>query len=230
VVAPAIDRQKVRLLLRDWTGRRRRLAIGLTTVALGLFGAALGVSLPARVADTGTERTLAASGAAVGANGHASVLSAKSVARKQMPNPVRISIPSIGVNARVIALGLNRDRTIEVPKNFSDTGWFQPGPEPGEQGAAVIVGHVASRSGPAVFYRLRELRRGQVITIHLQGGSTVRYVADSMIRVPKSRFPTSRVYAQTKQPTLRLITCAGTLNPSTGHHPDNYIVFASLVR
>ena len=147
-----------------------------------------------------------------------------------MPDPVRISIPAIGVNARVIRLGLNPDRTIEVPTNLADTGWFEPGPEPGEQGSAVIVGHLESLAGPGVFDRLRELRVGQTITIRLEDGSTVRYVADSMIRVPKSRFPTDRVYAQTKQPTLRLITCAGTMNAATGYHPDNYIVFASLAR
>jgi len=145
-----------------------------------------------------------------------------------MPNPVAISIPAIGVDAPVIRLGLNPDQTIEVPQDFADTGWFEPGPEPGEQGSAVIVGHLESLAGPGVFHRLRELRAGQVITIRLQDGSTVRYVADSMTRVTKNRFPTDRVYAQTKLPTLRLVTCAGDMNPSTGYHPDNYIVFASL--
>jgi LPXTG-site transpeptidase (sortase) family protein len=147
-----------------------------------------------------------------------------------MPDPVRISIPAIGVNARVIRVGLNPDRTIEVPTNLADTGWFEPGPEPGEQGSAVIVGHLESLAGPGVFDRLRALRVGQMITIGLADGSTVRYVADSMLRVPKSHFPTNRVYAQTKQPTLRLITCAGEMNSATGYHPDNYIVFASLAR
>lgn len=149
---------------------------------------------------------------------------------RQLPRPVRISIPSIGVDARVIPLGLNRDHTIQVPRNLADTGWFRPGPEPGEPGAAVIVGHLAARSGPGVFLRLRELRRGAVIIVRLQGGTTIRFVARSMLRVSKSHFPTRRVYARTKQPTLRLITCAGQLNPTTGHHPDNYIVFATLAR
>lgn len=147
-----------------------------------------------------------------------------------MPRPVWIVIPAIDVSAPVIPLGLNRDGTLEVPVDFSDTGWFTQGPEPGEPGAAVIAGHLDSRSGPAVFYRLSELRVGEMIKIRLQDRSTVRYVVDSMIRVPKSGFPTNRVYARTKQPTLRLITCAGKLNRSTGHHPDNYIVFASIVR
>jgi sortase (surface protein transpeptidase) len=149
---------------------------------------------------------------------------------RQLSRPVRISIPSIGVNARVIPLGLNRDRTLQVPTRLADTGWFRLGPEPGERGAAVVVGHLAGRSGPGVFLELRELRRGAVITIRLQDRSRVRFVARSMIRVSKSHFPTKRVYARTKQPTLRLITCAGRLNRATGHHPDNYIVFATLVR
>ena len=161
-----------------------------------------------------------------------SLASSREVAtpRKQMPTPVRVVIPAIGVDARVVALGLNRDQTMQVPTKLADAGWFMPGPEPGEQGAAVVVGHVASRSGPGVFARLSKLRPGAVITVHLRGGSTVRFVARSSIRVAKSRFPTNRVYARTPQPTLRLITCAGTLNPSTGHHPDNYIVFATILR
>jgi sortase (surface protein transpeptidase) len=206
--------------LKDRTKPRRwnRFAAAVTIVAVGLFGAAVGVALSARLLGTRAERIVAVP------------KPAQKVTWKQMPIPVRISIPAIGVNARVVPLGLNHDQTMQVPTNFADTGWFEPGPEPGEQGAAIIVGHLNSRSGPAVFQRLRELRVGQVITIRLKGGSTVRYVAKSMIRVSKSRFPTNRVYARTKQPTLRLITCAGKLNRSTGHHPDNYIVFASIVR
>jgi sortase (surface protein transpeptidase) len=147
---------------------------------------------------------------------------------RQQARPTTILIPSIGVDARVIPLGLNPDRTIQVPRNLADTGWFRPGPEPGERGAAVIVGHLEAASGPGVFLHLRELKPGAVITIRLADRSVVRFVARSMIRVPKSRFPTRRVYARTSAPTLRLITCAGSLNPRTGRHPDNYIVFASL--
>jgi sortase (surface protein transpeptidase) len=207
---------------------RRRLAIGLTIIVAGIFGAAVGVSLSARAPDTQAERIVDAPKAPL-LRENQPVLDPTGT-RKQMPRPIRIFIPSIGLSAPVVPLGLNPDRTLQVPRRFGDTGWFRGGPEPGEAGAAVIVGHVASRSGPAVFYRLREVRVGELITIRLQGGSNVRYVVNSMLRVRKSRFPTSRVYARTKQPTLRLITCAGKLNLTTGHHPDNYIVFASIVR
>ena len=145
-----------------------------------------------------------------------------------MPDPVRIVIPGIGVSARVIPLGLNRDRTLEVPKDYNKTGWFRGGPEPGESGAAVIVGHVDSETGPAVFYRLRALKRGDEIKVVLQNGSTVRFVADWMKAVPKDDFPTKLVYARTQQPTLRLITCDGDFDESRGVYRDNYIVFARI--
>lgn len=147
-----------------------------------------------------------------------------------MPRPVHITIPAIEVSARVVPLGLNPDRTLEVPKNLADTGWFTEGPEPGERGAAVVVGHLSSLSGPGVFARLRDLRPGDVIRIRLRDGEVVRYRSRSMIVVPKTTFPTRRVYAQTGRPTLRLITCSGTFDASTGHHRDNRIAFASLLR
>jgi len=199
--------------------------IALAAMAL-VIGAAAGV---ARFSSRGAESAPEASRSpAVRATGRKSLVAAKAGTRRQMPIPVRISIPAIGVNARIVRLGLNPDRTIQVPTNFAETGWFQPGPEPGERGAAVIVGHLDSRQGAAVFYRLRELSVGGLIKVRLEDGRTIRFVARSMIRVPKSRFPTRRVYAQTREPTLRLITCAGKLNWATGHHRDNYIVFATL--
>ena len=148
--------------------------------------------------------------------------------RVQMPIPVRISIPAIDVSAPIIPLGLNPDRTLEVPQDFADTGWFTEGPEPGETGAAVIVGHLDSQAGPGVFYRLSTLRPGDRIAVTLENGSTVRYVARSSKTVRKREFPTKLVYAQTKKPTLRLVTCAGEFDEATGQHPDNYIVFATL--
>lgn len=149
--------------------------------------------------------------------------------RREMPRPVHIAIPAIDVFARIVALGLNPDRTLKVPKNLADAGWFTEGPEPGERGAAVVVGHVASLGGPGVFYRLRDLRAGDVIKIRLRDGEVIRYRSRSTVVVPKTHFPTKRVYAQTALPTLRLITCSGTLDASTGRHPENRIVFASLL-
>jgi hypothetical protein len=148
---------------------------------------------------------------------------------KQMPPPKRIVIPAIGMSAPLIRLGLNKDGTAEVPKGFADAGWFEPGPEPGVRGAAVILGHVDSKSGPGVFYRLPALRRGDRIKIVLGNRKSLQFVVTGMIEAPKNRFPTKLVYRKTPGPTLRLVTCGGAFNTATGHYVDNYIVFAWLV-
>jgi sortase (surface protein transpeptidase) len=148
---------------------------------------------------------------------------------KQMPRPTRIVIPAIGVNAPVIKLGRNSDGTAEVPANFADAGWFEPGPEPGELGAAVILGHVDSKSGPGVFYRLPALRRGDRIRVVLANGKTLQFVVTGLMQAAKNRFPTKLVYRKTPRSTLRLVTCGGAFDTSSGHYLDNYIVFAWLV-
>jgi sortase (surface protein transpeptidase) len=148
----------------------------------------------------------------------------------QLPIPVRVVIPSIGVSAPLIPLGLNRDGTLEVPKSFSEAGWFRPGPEPGERGAAVIAGHIASKYGPGVFLRLSSLRRGAVVVVVLENRARLHFVVTGQKQVAKARFPAKLVYRKTPYPALRLITCGGRFNAATGHHVDNTIVFASLDR
>jgi hypothetical protein len=140
--------------------------------------------------------------------------------------PRRISIPAIGVSARVVPLGLRADRTMQTPRDFAATGWYEPGAEPGERGAAVVVGHVDSKRGPAAFYRLSELRRGDLIRIGRADGSVVRFRVEGLERWPKAAFPTSRVFRRTRVSALRLITCSGEFNRKTGHYVDNTIVYA----
>lgn len=146
----------------------------------------------------------------------------------EMPDPVRILIPAIGVSAHVIPLGLNADRSLEVPESFATVGWFERGPEPGEPGPAVLVGHVDSRSGPGVFYHLPALEPHDAIEIVLKGGAIARYIVTSHISAPKDDFPARLVYGGSAKPRLRLITCGGEFDPSTGHYVDNYIVFAKF--
>jgi hypothetical protein len=143
--------------------------------------------------------------------------------------PRRIQIPAIGVSAPVIALGLNHDGTLQTPTQWQETGWYKPGPEPGERGAAVVTGHVDSTTGPAVFYRLRSLRPGDLIRIVRSDGTTVRFRVQRLERWPKSDFPARRVYGPTTGAVLRLVTCSGNFDSSTGHYVDNTIVYASRV-
>jgi sortase (surface protein transpeptidase) len=142
--------------------------------------------------------------------------------------PIRVDIPAIDVSARVIDLGINNDGTLDVPDAFDRAGWWTGGAAPGAAGPAVIVGHVDSRAGPGVFYRLRDLTRGDRIEVRDRDGRVVRFVVDRFEQHPKADFPTDAVYGHTERPTLRLVTCGGVFNRSARSYVDNLIVYASL--
>ena len=128
----------------------------------------------------------------------------------------------------LLRLGRNHDGTIEVPGDWERAGWYRRGPRPGQAGPAVILGHVDSTSGPAVFSRLGELDVGDEIRIDRADGSVVTFVVDRVERHAKTRFPTDDVYLPTLQPTLRLVTCGGAFDAVSGHYVDNVVVFAAL--
>ncbi|HEX5620768.1 MAG TPA: class F sortase [Solirubrobacteraceae bacterium] len=149
------------------------------------------------------------------------------VPRARRPaRPVRVEIPSIGVDASIVPLGLNTDRTLQVPSDFGDAGWWTGGPRPGEPGAAIIAGHVDSYTGPAVFFRLGELGLGAEIVVVRRDGTRGRFRVVGREQYPKDEFPTERVYGRTSDPALRLITCSGTFDRSSGHYLDNTVVYA----
>jgi sortase (surface protein transpeptidase) len=147
---------------------------------------------------------------------------------KATPVPVRIDIPRIGVTSSLDRLGRARNKTVEVPTRWEVAGWYAGGTRPGDPGSAVILGHVDSKRGPAVFYRLRELRRGDQIKIARADGSSVRFVVQRTEQYPKDRFPTDEVYYPTLAPRLRLVTCGGEFDATAGHYRSNLIVFATL--
>jgi hypothetical protein len=149
------------------------------------------------------------------------------------PVPVRLEIARIRVSTTLQRLGKDRDGAVEVPsgpRRWEEAGWYAGGTRPGDPGSAVILGHVDSTSGPAVFYRLRELRRGDRVEVVRADGSRVRFVVQRVERYPKRRFPTADVYYPTLTPMLRLVTCGGAFDRAWGHYLDNVIVFATFDR
>jgi hypothetical protein len=149
--------------------------------------------------------------------------------------PVRLQIPAIGVDTGLLRLGKAKDGTVEVPSGphqWDMAGWYagEGGTRPGDPGSAVVLGHVDSRSGPAVFYRVRELRRGDRVEVTTTDGTVLRFTVDRVEQYPKTRFPTADVYYPTLTPKLRLVTCGGSFDRSSHHYRANVIAFASLDR
>ncbi len=207
-------------------GGRRRLSAGAALAgALMLAPAALPGcgSGPPAAADPGPRVTRSAGAGAAGgvAPGGPAVGSAA--------DPVRLRAPDIAVTAPVVPLALNTAGTLIPPAGFAEVGWNEAGPQPGDDGVAVIAGHVDSKTGPAVFYRLRGLRAGAHVLVDRADGTTVTFVVDRLAEYAKADFPDEEVYHSGSGAQLRLITCGGTFNHGTGHYIDNVVVFAHLV-
>jgi sortase (surface protein transpeptidase) len=144
--------------------------------------------------------------------------------------PVRIVIPVISVDAPMMKLGLNPNGTVQVPPldNHNLAGWYTGSVAPGQKGASVILGHVDTWSGGSVFYKIKDLHAGDVVDVVRADGSTAIFTVDGLQKAPKVAFPSYSVYRNPGYPALRLITCGGPFDASTGEYLDNIIVYAHL--
>jgi hypothetical protein len=144
--------------------------------------------------------------------------------------PTRISIPSLGVRAKIIEVGLAADGSIATPAAdpAEATGWYRLGPTPGEVGTAVIVGHVDTDSRPAVFHKLTELSKGKLIEVNREDHRVATFTVESVEHFPKTSFPADRVFDSTDRARLVLVTCGGTWLGGDIGYSDNVIVFATL--
>ena len=148
--------------------------------------------------------------------------------------PATLRIPAIRVDSPVDQVGLNPDRTMEVPAEgtpgYDHAAWFRYSVTPGRQGPSVIIGHVDSaEAGPSVFFELGRLRPGERAEVVRADGVTVTFEVTEVAVYPKDAFPTDRVYGATAGPELRLITCGGSFDSGAGSYRDNTVVFAREV-
>jgi hypothetical protein len=145
----------------------------------------------------------------------------------QVADPVRVEIPVIAVDTSLVPLSIDATGALAAPERFDVAGWHREGPEPGEVGTAVIAGHVDSRSGPAVFFRLAELSVGDPVHVHRADGTVVTFAVTRLAQYRKDQLPSAEVYGPTGGIELRLVTCGGEFDRSRRSYRDNIVVFAS---
>ena len=217
---PAETRRQLRVNRRSsrrwWAAAIVLLLIGAGFLSVGLFGHQNTLTDPAAAP------TLASPPAAVKATPKPSAALARSV-------PVGLRIPAIGVAVSLSTLGLNPDRTVQVPTNYQQPGWFKLGPSPGQVGSAVILGHVDDRNGPAVFFRLGSLKTGDKVEVSLANGVLAHFVVNTVAMYLKTQFPAQQVYASHGFSALQLVTCGGAFNAGTGHYLSNVVAYTALV-
>lgn len=144
-------------------------------------------------------------------------------------NPVSISIPAINLETTFVSpLGLEESGEVEVPDSYEKVGWYKYGPTPGEAGPAVVLGHVDSVDGPAIFWSLGQLSQGDDIYIVREDGKAAIFEVVSLERTEQSDFPTQDVYGDIDHAGLRLITCSGTYEKDKLRYTHSLIVYAKL--
>ncbi len=146
--------------------------------------------------------------------------------------PIAVRIPTIDVDTALHGLGLDDEGGLQVPsgERYDQAAWYVGSPTPGEEGPAVIEGHVTSQgSVPSVFYDLGALSRGDRIEVEREDGSVATFQVYATDSFPKDDFPKALVYGNTSGPEMRLITCGGVYDPQGRRHLDNIVVFARLI-
>jgi len=145
--------------------------------------------------------------------------------------PVRIEIPSLGVNAPIVRLGQAADGSVQVPPlgDHNLAGWYDRTVLPGQAGTSVILGHVDNFTGPSVFFSIKMLRPGDTVTVVRADGKSAEFSVDGVQKVTKATFPSAAIYGNTRYPGLRLITCGGPFDSATRQYLDNIVVYSHLV-
>jgi len=204
---------------------------GLLVTAVGLGGWAL-VSHGSRghAASHGTSRD--GNGFAAGARGKVGRISgpSKRPRRGSVGRPYWLLIPAIGVSSDVVRLGLTAAGTLQVPPTAAVAGWYTRSPRPGGVGSSIIAGHIDSKLGPGVFYRLSRMRRGEYVYVIRANHTLAVFEVTSVRTYAKSGFPAKTVYGPVPDAELRLITCGGTFDFATGSYLSNVVVYATLIR
>lgn len=142
--------------------------------------------------------------------------------------PVKVRIPSIGVDAGTVSLGLDGNE-LETPSDPDEVGWFTGAHTPGAPGRAVLAGHLTWNGRHTVFARLPELTAGAVVEVDREDGTTAKFEITKVSTFAKDVFPTAEVYASTDEPSLVLITCGGEYSQSDHYYDSNVIAFASAL-
>ena len=140
--------------------------------------------------------------------------------------PVALTIPALEIDTRLSGLRKDLDGSLQVPADPLRAGWYSQGPAPGDDGPAVIVGHVDSRRGPGIFAQLDTLTVGDQLAVRRADGSVVTFVVQTVETFAKRDFPTEQVYVGDGTTSLRLITCGGEFDAKARSYLSNVIVFA----
>lgn len=152
-----------------------------------------------------------------------------SVEQLTVEAPLRLQIPAIGVDTDIEWVGVDDEGNMDVPSTYESTAWYQRGPRPGMVGNSVIAGHLDSKTGPAVFYRLGDLQPGDEIIVITHDGEELRFAVDGAQRFESATAPVADIFGASSGRHLNLITCEGNFDTNAGQYDERLVVFTTLI-
>lgn len=154
------------------------------------------------------------------------------LANAKVPTPVALRIDALGVDAPINGYGINqRTGQMDVPGNVRDVGWYEHGPVPGQPGSAVLAAHVDLESrGPGVFFDLKRLEPGDLITVSYDDGSELWFEVEARSTYEKEDLPLDAIFSRDGASVLTLVTCGGGFSASERSYDSNVVVYATPVK
>jgi LPXTG-site transpeptidase (sortase) family protein len=146
-------------------------------------------------------------------------------ASSQRASITRLEVPRIGINAPVITLGVDAKGAMKSPKGPTEVAYYDFSGEPGHTGNVVMSGHVDYIDyGPAVFWRLRDLKVGDEIRLFLDTGATIVYRVVGSAYYDENTAPVADIIRQTTEETITLITCGGSFDRDRLEYDQRLVV------
>ncbi|MFG6496064.1 class F sortase [Fictibacillus sp. UD] len=142
--------------------------------------------------------------------------------------PSTIEIPALNINTEIEKVGTLKNGQMGVPKGMDTVGWFGDGAKPGSPGNAVMAGHVDSKTGPAVFYKLEDLEKGDEVIVKNKDGKTLTFEVTGKEKYDRKNAPVDKIFDYSYGSKLNLITCTGTFNRDEGTHEERLVVYTEL--
>ena len=147
----------------------------------------------------------------------------------RISQPVSLEIPKLALTASIEAKGLLDTGQMAVPDNRDTVAWFSPGAAPGQQGNAVMAGHVDDKTGPAVFFSLNRLTTGDFIHVKNKDGKRLTFIVTKKEAYDRKAAPLPFIFGPTNAKRLNLITCTGSFNRQQGTHEKRLVVYTTLL-
>lgn len=146
---------------------------------------------------------------------------------RERSEPVRLMVPSVGLEVALEPVGVTADGQMEIPDDADRAGWYRHGPAPGDaKGSVVMAAHVDSKAGPGAFLALTEVAEGDEVVVVLADGTRAAYRIVGGEQVAKTDLAVDELFSRDGDPVLRLVTCTGEWSPRMGQYTDNLVISA----